>query len=212
MRKSVFDFAVEVDHQISALTREQFYLRTGRAKRLLEELYPLSRFALRLKYPGNDPEVEAFEDDGPLDGLVHWGGVHASQLNVEVTYVHSYQKALRDELLFSTGSTPGAGPIYRDKKTGNIVATSAVVPTVEEIARLAAAIVELFWKKRAKPYPRGTALLIAFDDPTFWGSNLWGQLIAAINAHPSLPRPESKLLLPRLSRLAARLPHRRRVW
>jgi hypothetical protein len=186
MRNSVFDFALEVDRQISTLTREQFYLRTGRAKRLLEELYPLSRFALRLKYPGNDPEVEAFEDDGPLDGVVHWGGVPASQLKVEVTYVHSYQKALRDELLFSTGSTPGTGPIYRDKKTGNIVATSAVVPTAEEIAQLAAAIVERFRKKRAKPYPRGTALLIAFDDPTFWGSDLWGQLIASIKAQGGL--------------------------
>ena len=33
MRHSVFDFAVEVDRQISTLTREEFYLRTGRAKR-----------------------------------------------------------------------------------------------------------------------------------------------------------------------------------
>lgn len=76
MRNSVFDFAVEVDRQISTLTREQFYLRTGRAKRLLEELYPLSRFALRLKYLGNDPEVEAFENDGPLDGVIHWRPTH----------------------------------------------------------------------------------------------------------------------------------------
>jgi hypothetical protein len=186
MRNSVFDFAAEVDRQISTLTREQFYLRRGTAKRLLEELYPLSRLALRLKYPGNDPEVEAFENDGPLDGVIHWGGVHASQLNVEVTYVHSYPKALRDELLFATGSTPGAGPIYRDKKTGNIVATSAIVPTDEEITQLAVAIVERFKKKRAKPYPSGTALLIAFDDPTFWGSDLWGQLITSISTQGGL--------------------------
>jgi hypothetical protein len=148
MRDPVFNFALEVDRQISTLTREQFYPHTGRAKRLLEELYPLSRFALRLKYPGNNPEVEVFEDDGPLDGVVHWRGEPASQLNAEVTYVHSYQKTLRDELLLSTGSTPGAGPIYRDKKTGNIVATSAVVPTAEGIAQLAAAIIERFRKKR----------------------------------------------------------------
>jgi hypothetical protein len=186
MRNSVLDFAVEVDHQISTLTREQFYLRTGRAKRLLEELYPLSRFALRLKYPGNDPEVEAFEDDGPVDGVVHWGGIPSSQLYVEVTYVHSYPKALREELLFTTGSTPGAGAIYRDKKTGKIVATSALVPTAEEIAQLAVAIAERFRKKRAKSYPRGTALLIAFDGPIFWGSDLWCKLISAIKAQGGL--------------------------
>ena len=121
MRGSVFEFAVEVDRQIGVLTRERFHLRTGRAKRLLEELCPLSRFALRLKYPGNDPEVEAFKDDGPLDGAIDWGDKQASQLNVEVMYVHSYQEALRSELMWTTGSTPGAGIIYRDKETGKIV-------------------------------------------------------------------------------------------
>jgi hypothetical protein len=139
-----------------------------------------------LKYPGNNPEIEAFEDDGPLDGSIHWGGERGSKLNIEVTYVHSYQEALRSELLFNTGSTPGAGSIYRDRKTGNIVATSAVVPTAEEVAQLAAAIVERFEKKRTKHYPIGTALLIAFDNPTFFGFDSWWQLAADINARGSL--------------------------
>ena len=183
MRESVFAFALEVDRQIEALTREQFHLRTGRAKRLLEELYPLSRFALQLTYPGNHPEVEAFEDDGPLDGAIYRGGDPASRLDVEVTYVHSYQAALRRELMWTTGSAPCAGAICRDRQTGKIVATGAIVPTTEEVAQLAAAIVERFKKKCAKTYTMGTVLLIAFDDPTFWGFDLWGQLCAAINAH-----------------------------
>lgn len=186
MRDSVFGFALEVDRQIRALTREQYHPRTGRSKRLIEELYPLSRFALRLKYPGNHPEVEAFEDDGPLDGAIHWGDEPESRLNVEVTFVHSYQEALRRELLWTAGSTPVAGKIYRDKKTGKIVAIGAIVPTGEEIANLAASIVERFKKKRSKQYPKGTALLIAFDDPTFWGSDLWRQLFAEIDAQGGL--------------------------
>ena len=186
MRGSVFEFALEVDRQIQALTREQFHLRTGRAKRLLEELFPLSRFALRLKYPVNNPEVEAFEDDGPLDGAIHWGREPASQLNVEVTYVHSYEEALRRELMWTTGSTPGAGPIYRNKATGEILATGTLVPTAEEVAQLATAIVERFKKKCTKPYPKGTTLLIAFDDPTFFGFGLWCQLFSAIEAQGGL--------------------------
>jgi len=186
MRAPVFEFALEVDRQIEALTREQFHLRTGRAKRLLEELFPLSRFALRLKYPGAQLEVEAFEDDGPLDGVLRWTGNSTSELPVEVTYVHSYEEALRRELFWKAGSTPGAGPIYRDKATGEIVAVNALVPTGEEITRLAASIVDLFKKKCSKQYSRGTLLLIAFDDPTFFGFDLWRPLFAAIEERGGL--------------------------
>ena len=52
-----------------ALSKEAYHLRTGRSKRLQEELYPLSRFALKLVYPGMSVQVEAFENDGPMDGL-----------------------------------------------------------------------------------------------------------------------------------------------
>ena len=131
-------------------------------------------------------EVEAYEDDGPLDGTIHWGGVPPRTLDVEVTCVHSYEEALRNELMWLTGSTPGAGPIYRDKPTGKIVATSALVPTAEDMSRLGAAIIERFRKKCAKPYPTGTLLLIAFDDPTFFGFDLWRQLFAAIQEHGGL--------------------------
>jgi len=186
MRAPVFEFALEVDRQIASLSREEFHLRTGRAKRLLEELFPLSRFALRMKYPGNNVEVEAYEDDGPLDGTIHWGGTPPSKLNVEVTCVHSYEEALRSELMWSTGSTPGAGPIYRDKRSGKIVAESVLVPTAEEMSKLGAAIVERFRKKCAKPYPKGTLLLVAFDDPTFFGFDLWRQLFAAMQEHGGL--------------------------
>ncbi len=79
MRGTVFEFALEVDQQIASLTREQYYLRTGRAKILLEELYPLSRFALRLQYPGIQLEVEAFEDDGPIDGVLRWKRIPESE-------------------------------------------------------------------------------------------------------------------------------------
>ena len=51
MRAPVFEFALEVDRQIASLSREELRMRTGRAKRLLEELFPLSRFALRMKLP-----------------------------------------------------------------------------------------------------------------------------------------------------------------
>jgi hypothetical protein len=186
MRLPAFEFAQAIDKAIVALPREDYYLRKGRAKRLLEELYPLSRFALHLVHPGSTIEVEAPEDDGPYDGLIHRGSTLESTLSVQVTYVHSYEEALRRELLWKTGSAPGSGPIHRDKKTGEIVASSGLVPLYQEIDKLASDIVTLHEKKCRKGYKRGTILIVAFDDPTFWGRSLWGKLIAAVNAKSDL--------------------------
>src|SRR5436309_7623107 len=65
MRLPAFEFAQAVDSAIASVPREDYHLRRGRAKRLLEELYPLSRFALHLAHPGSRIEVEALEGDGP---------------------------------------------------------------------------------------------------------------------------------------------------
>jgi hypothetical protein len=186
MRLPAFEFAQAVDEAIVALPREDYYLRKGRAKRLLEELYPLSRFALHLVHPGSRIEVEAPEDDGPYDGLIHRGEQLESTLSVQVTYVHSYEEALRRELLWKTGSAPGTGPIRRDKATREIVATNQLVSVEQEIDRLASDIVALHEKKCKKGYRRGAILIVAFDDPTFWGRHLWAMLIAAVNAKSNL--------------------------
>ena len=186
LRASVFDFAAEVDRQIAQLTREEIHRRRGRAKRLIEEHYPLSRFAPHCKYPETELEVEAFEDDGPLDGVIRFSGNRQSEFHVEVTYVHSYEEALRRELLWTTGSTPAVGRIFRDKVTRKIVASQGLETAEQEANRLATAIIELFNKKRVKKYKRGTMLLIAIDDPTFFSHRCWNPLIAALKKHGGL--------------------------
>lgn len=186
MRASVFEFALLVDQQIEALSREEYVLRTGRAKHLLEELYPLSRFALSLKFPGSNVEVEAFENNNPVDGIVRFIGPHPSELLIEVTYVHSYEDALRRELMWKTGSAPGAGRIFRKKANGEVIACSDIETHIEEVNRLAASIVGLHAKKCAKQYPRGTMLLIAFEDPTFFGQEIWRELLAKVRKHSDL--------------------------
>lgn len=186
MRAPVFEFASDVDRRIAKLTREQYYLRTGPAKRLLEELFPLSRFALRLKFPSTEIEVEAYEDDGPKDGTIYWAGTYSSKLDVEVTCIYSYENSLRDELLLTRGSAPGAGPINRNKITGEVIATGIFPSHSEEMSDLGKSIVERFKKKCEKKYPKGTLLLIAFDDPTFFGFDLWRGLFEAIEVHGGL--------------------------
>jgi len=186
MRLPAFEFAKAVDDAIVALSKRDYNLRIGRAKRLLEELNPLSRFALHLVHPGSRIEVEAPEDDGPYDGFIHRGPKLESTLSVQVTYVHSYEEALRRELLWEMGSAPGRGPIHRDKATGKIVATSQLVPLEKEIDQLASDMVALHEKKCKKGYKPGTILIVAFDDPTFWGRDLWGKLIAAVNSKSDL--------------------------
>lgn len=147
---------------------------------MLEELYPLSRFAISLKFPGSHVEVEAFENNEPVDGVIHFLGQYSQELNVEVTYVHSYEDALRRELMWRTGSTPTAGRIYRDKITGEIVAVSEIEPYKVGIENLAESIAYLHEKKAKKQYPRGTNLLVGFDDPTFFGQDRWRALFTEL--------------------------------
>jgi hypothetical protein len=173
MKVSALEFASTIDQQITALSREELLLRKGRAKRLQEELYPISRFALTLLHPGVSVEIEAFENDGPIDAIIRFNNSDLRQLRIEATYVYSHEAALRNELLWKTGSTPGGGSIYRNKLSGEIVAINELISTSEEIGQLANGIINLHSKKCTKKYPPYTILLIAFEEPSFfWSKSL----------------------------------------
>lgn len=85
-----------------------------------------------------------------------------------------------------TGSTLGAGRIYRDKTSGEIVAFSELETYQMGIERLASDIAELHKRKTRKQYPRGTNLLVAFEDPTFFGQDQWRALFAELRLRSDL--------------------------
>ncbi len=125
MKGTVYSFAQQVDREIEALTRDDYLRRKCRGKRLREELYPISRFALYLKQPGLEIEVEAFEDDGPVDGHIRESGFREQEFDIEVTSDYSYDESLRDELLVAEGASWGAGEIYRDRISRKVIASTA---------------------------------------------------------------------------------------
>jgi len=188
MKLSAFEFANAVDRMIEQLSSEDFHLRRRQSKWLQEEVLPISRLALHFKVPGLHVQVEAFEEDGPVDGHISIAGFRAEEFYVEVTCSHDYEESLRRELLVSQRVVPGAGPIFRDKRTGNVVAEMATVPVDHDqhIKAVAHVIVELFGKKAAKSYPPNTVLLIAFDDVSVYRHHAWGILLSAIEAMGSL--------------------------
>ncbi|AJZ60136.1 hypothetical protein OI25_599 [Paraburkholderia fungorum] len=186
MRAPAHEFASLVDQRIAALSREHFYLRTGHAKHLLEELYPISRFGLYCLVPGVMVEVEAFEDNRAMDAVIRIGNDEVRTLHLEVTYVDSYEEALRREMLWIQGSAPGTGGIARNKGSGEIVAEYSPVSLDESADQLGGKIVALFQKKVAKKYRSHTILLIAFDDPTFFGQADWQRLFASIKRYGGL--------------------------
>lgn len=178
MRDTALSFAAEVEQQIQALSADEFHRRQGHAKVLLEEWYPISRLALHLKQPGLEVHVEAFGDSGVADGRIEERGFRDRSLDVQVTYVEDYEGALRRELMYQQGHSPGAGPIARTKPSGTIVAVMAAVDSDHNLKQAAAGIAERFRKKAVKPYPENTVLLIAFDDMTLGGFSMWQALLA----------------------------------
>ena len=181
MRLPAYAFATEVERQIEALTLAQFHLRQGVSKVLQEEWYPLARLGLHLKQPGLEVEVEGFGDSGVADGRIIEAGFREREFDVQVTYVHDYEEALRRELMVEQGFTPGAGPISRSKRSAPIEATMMAVDIDYNVKRLSAALVERFTTKTAIAYPPKTALILAFEDMTLRGRAHWNQLFSCID-------------------------------
>ena len=186
MRHPAYSFAIEVERQIEALSLEDFHTRRGQSKVLQEEWYPIARLGLHLKQPGLEVEVEAFGNSGVADGHIEERGFRDRAFDVQVTYVHDYEEALRRKLMLNTGFAPGAGPISRGKKTNEVVATMTSVDLDYNIERVAAALAERFEKKAAHPYPPNTVLILAFEDITLRGRDCWYKLLGLVDERVSL--------------------------
>lgn len=186
MKDTAYSFAREVDRQIEELAPADYHQKFGRSKQLQEELYPISRLALQLKQPGLEVEVEAFEDDGPVDGHIRIFGFREQGFDVEVTCVYDYDESLRRELLVSEGSAPDAGDIYRDKSSGKVLATLAAVNHDEHIGRISEAVMDRFRNKASKSYDPNTTLIIVFDEIKLYGRENWNRLLESVQKEDGL--------------------------
>lgn len=193
MRSTAFKFASQIEMRIEALPAAHLHTRPRSAKRLLEELYPLSRFALLLKQPGLQVDVQAYENSGRGDGHIWIAGFHADDFDVEITFAgYGAEDALRSALLAEKGFAPGAGPIKRDKKTGKIIATMEAQDLYEPIKLLAMSICERTRVKAEKSYALGTVLVVAFEDLRLRGYGWWQLLHNAIAESGGLERGSFK--------------------
>lgn len=197
MKSSAYDFARAIEGRVETLSSEQYHERPRSAKRLVEELYPLSRLALAYKQPGLTVEIEANEDSRRADGQLWFTGFLNKTFEVQVTFA-GYERAdaLRSSLLVQQGFAPGAGPIERDRKTGNILATMQAEDVDAPIGRLGESISERVRAKSAKPYARGTELLVAFEDMRLRGRGWWNMLYLAVDNAGGIDRgPFAKVFL-----------------
>ena len=186
MKADAYSFAKQLDQEIEALSKSDYLRRRGRAKRLREELYPISRLALYLKQPGLGIEVEAFENDGPVDGHIRESGFREREFDIEVTAEYCYDESLRDELLDAEGVSWGAGDIHRDKNSGKMIASPGVVNNDAHFDAVSDAIVRLFRNKTSKTYPPKTALIIAFDEIKLLGHYGWNQVLTRVASQGGL--------------------------
>jgi len=186
VKGNAYAFASEVDRQIESFSRDEFLEKKGRCKRLREEILPISRFALSLKLPGCEVEVEVFEDSGPVDGRIRVSGFRVDEFDVQATFVYDYTDSLRDELLARQGAAPGFGPIYRDKQFDGIIACGQATDVEETLDILSLAILARFQNKTEKGATSNTALLISFDDVTLSQHSVWTRLLERITRQGGL--------------------------
>jgi len=185
MKRSAYDFAHETEKRIQALSDDEpkhFFERPRPAKRLIEEIYPLSKLALRFQQLGAHVEVEAFENSGQADGHIWIESYAPREFDVQVTFAgYDETDKLRARHLLKHGWVPGSGPIHQDKKTGEIIAEVHAEDVGAPIQRIAASIRKSYLAKAAKGYPPETVLLIAFDVVPLQGRGYWKMLYDALD-------------------------------
>ncbi|MBS1161949.1 MAG: hypothetical protein H6R15_4368 [Proteobacteria bacterium] len=181
MKLSAYEFAQAIEARIEALSPEQFHERPRDAKRLLEELYPLSRLALSFKQPGLTVFVEANEDSGRADGQLWLAGFLDKTFEVQVTFA-GYERAaaLRSSLLLQQALAPGGRGEAVNRPAGQTAADSDQDGATASIGRLGISIGQRIRSKAAKPYAPGTVLLVAFEDPQLRGRGGWSRLYQVI--------------------------------
>jgi hypothetical protein len=144
-------------------------LRRGRAKQLVEEIYPLATYAAR-KYGDSEsvwvkPVLGNQNYDAVLTDRSHCPALVSY---VEVTQAHEGEtEHLRAVYLDEHGYVPGTGPVHKTgtKKTGLHVSPELeAVPVVETAHSELRRIAEAVKRKESKAYPDSTCLVVTFDD------------------------------------------------
>lgn len=182
MKGLAYEFARDAEQRVSNLSTSEFHERPRHAKRLIEEIYPLSRLALRFQQAGATVEVKSFENSDRADGHICIEGFSPRNFEVQVTYAgHNQPEALRLKLLAQKGYAPLAGPIQKNKRTGEIVAEMQGEDMDAPIKRVAESIRERYLAKAEKRYPPETVLLIAFDLISLSGRGWWKMLYDALD-------------------------------
>jgi hypothetical protein len=174
MRMNAYQFLELVEDRIESLSKDEYFLKKNESSKwLLEEALPIAKLAISLKQPGLKIEVEAYEDDREEDGFITETGFRSNQFPLQVTHCYSYEQALRDEELALKGSTFGAGPITRDKKSGKVVSKAGVQDIDAHIAELIENIAFVFEKKNKKNYATKMVLIISFSEVKLAGLSQW---------------------------------------
>ncbi len=182
MRYTAYKFSEYVEQEIEKLPGEVVRTKNTReAKKLIEEYRPLSRLALSFKCPGLEVEVETTAEGSEADGVIYEQGFRDSELHVQIAHSYDYEEALRMELLNEQGHAPGAGPIYRDRKTKEIKAELTATNTDEHFERVSSEIERLYSLKSSKNYKTKMVLLISFFEFKLSGLPSWVRLYNMVN-------------------------------
>lgn len=147
-RQYAYSFARTADERLEEMTNSEFFERKNPHKKVIEEVYPLSRLALWFQKDGQEVEVEAFEDSLPRDGHI-WvtgrGGLDSFDFDVEIVVAgYSESEGLRDKALAKYGTVPLAGPIRREGGEYISEMQAEDLYSIEPYKQLAASILERY--------------------------------------------------------------------
>lgn len=162
--------------------------RKGNYKRILEEIFPITRYILSKYSLAMQMKVEWKNGNQPYDAIIYCRGqrVNDGIINnksyLEVTTIqHKNDYLVREELL-EKGISNGPIEICRDPKTKEVISEITVQNGYDWIDELIEVLIDGYRKKEAKKYASNTILIIACYPMQPFAQDEWEHFIKNIKS------------------------------
>jgi|GEM_PF-4871961 hypothetical protein len=178
--QKIIDFFCQTLQERDNLQSNQVILQQKDAKNIFQEKLPIALLGIQFNMVFKNVEVDYLGSEGCVDAIFYFKDEN-KKYNVEVTSCKGKEDHLRAEKLVTNGYVPATGPIFRNKKSKEIITKLTATSNEEQIKNLSEVINQRIIDKISKNYPENTILLVSFNSVNIISIKCWESLTSKIS-------------------------------
>jgi hypothetical protein len=197
--RKAFSF-LEQEHKDSGGTG-RLRLRSDRAaKKLLEELLPITHYIRSIYREGRNVRVRWIDGNQSYDAVILSSGIIVEnspikkRQYVEVTTAIHESEHLQRRILHEQGVVFGVRGISHDKKTRKLTSVPVAVDGEEHLDWLVSKVRKVIAKKCGIKYPKGTVLIVRCHPESLLYEHEWRSVVDRLR-DPEIEYPFSEVFL-----------------